>query len=92
LEPSYPTRCTEFLKHNTVLEASERNILNGFMNARSNGSAASPIKLKITVVGAGLGGLATAVALARKGHTVSVLEQAPELAEVRGATIMESMG
>lgn len=35
------------------------------------------------VVGAGLGGLATAVALARQGHEVTVLEQAAVLGEVR---------
>jgi salicylate hydroxylase len=34
------------------------------------------------VVGAGLGGLATAIALARKGHSVTVLEQASRLGEV----------
>jgi salicylate hydroxylase len=33
-------------------------------------------------VGAGLGGLATAVALARRGHTVEILEQASALGEV----------
>lgn len=33
-------------------------------------------------MGAGLGGLATAIALARKGHAVTVLEQAPALGEV----------
>ena len=41
------------------------------------------VKLKVVIVGAGLGGLACAIALARRGHTVLVLEQAPELAEVR---------
>jgi len=34
------------------------------------------------VVGAGLGGLATAVALARQGNEVTVLEQAAALGEV----------
>ncbi|KAL6917090.1 hypothetical protein FSHL1_008255 [Fusarium sambucinum] len=39
-------------------------------------------KLRILVVGAGLGGLATAVALARQGNEVVVLEQASVLGEV----------
>ena len=38
--------------------------------------------LRILIVGAGLGGLSAAIALARKGHTVDVLEQASKLSEV----------
>jgi salicylate hydroxylase len=40
------------------------------------------LRLEIVIVGGGLGGLATAVALARRGHSVTVLEQAHELGEV----------
>lgn len=36
----------------------------------------------ILIVGAGLGGLATAIALRKKGHNVHVLEGAPALGEV----------
>ncbi len=36
----------------------------------------------ITILGAGIGGLTAAIALARRGARVTVLEQAPELAEV----------
>ncbi|KAL6242188.1 hypothetical protein RBB50_010736 [Rhinocladiella similis] len=40
------------------------------------------IPLKITVVGAGLGGLAAAVALHLSGHEVQVLEGAPQFGEI----------
>lgn len=39
-------------------------------------------KLDIIVVGAGLGGLATAIALKTHGHSVTIHEQTPELGEV----------
>jgi salicylate hydroxylase len=42
--------------------------------------------LQVAVVGAGIGGLTAAIALARKGVCVSVYEQAPELAPV-GASL-----
>lgn len=45
--------------------------------------------LKITVAGAGIGGLAVATALARHGHSVTVAERATEIAEV-GAGIQIS--
>jgi salicylate hydroxylase len=38
--------------------------------------------LNVVVAGAGIGGLATALALARSGHTVTVLEQATTFGEV----------
>ncbi|KAE8396213.1 hypothetical protein BDV23DRAFT_192117 [Aspergillus alliaceus] len=38
--------------------------------------------LDITIVGAGLSGLATAISCASSGHTVQVIEQAKELAEI----------
>ena len=39
-------------------------------------------KARILVVGAGIGGLTAAIALARDGHNVAVFEQAPVLGEV----------
>lgn len=44
--------------------------------------ANGPVSLNIILVGAGLGGLATAIALTQGGHKVTVYEQAPELGEV----------
>jgi salicylate hydroxylase len=45
--------------------------------------------LKVTIAGAGIAGLTTALALQRAGHRVRVLEQAPSLGEV-GAGVMLS--
>lgn len=39
-------------------------------------------KLDILIIGAGLGGPSAAIACAIGGHNVTVLERAPELAEV----------
>lgn len=36
----------------------------------------------VAIVGAGLGGLAAAIGIAKAGHKVTILEQAPELGEV----------
>lgn len=40
------------------------------------------MKLKVIISGAGIGGLATAIALARRGHKVTAFEQVQELGEV----------
>ncbi len=57
-------------------------------------------KMKIAVIGAGIGGLAVAQALARRGADVTVLEQASEIAEVgaglqispNGARVLDALG
>jgi salicylate hydroxylase len=41
------------------------------------------LKLHVAVIGAGLGGLAAAIGIARAGHEVTILEQAPMLGEVQ---------
>jgi monoamine oxidase len=41
------------------------------------------LKLRMIIIGAGLGGLGAAIGLARKGHHVMVLEAASALSEVR---------
>ena len=48
----------------------------------NTGPLQAKVCLRIVIVGAGLGGLATSIALARRGHSVVVLEQAQQLAEV----------
>jgi salicylate hydroxylase len=55
----------------------EKNASNGDTDV-----TASPLSLNILIAGAGLGGLASAVALARRGHKVTVFEQASVLGEV----------
>lgn len=39
-------------------------------------------QIHVAIVGAGLGGLAAAIGIAKAGHRVTLLEQAPELGEV----------
>ena len=56
--------------------------------------------MKVAVVGSGIAGLAVAQALAQRGADVTVLEQAPEIAEVgaglqvspNGARVLEELG
>jgi salicylate hydroxylase len=44
--------------------------------------AESNLKLNVIIVGAGIGGMAAATALGRRGHNVTVFEDAPQIGEV----------
>ncbi|KAE8382515.1 hypothetical protein BDV26DRAFT_253666 [Aspergillus bertholletiae] len=68
--PSYPSNCLHFAK--SLMDTT----------SRVTHSETGPVLLDIIVVGAGLGGLATAVALRQVGHKVTVYEQSAELKEV----------
>jgi salicylate hydroxylase len=69
--PIHPTRSLQFLQK-----------LNS--DSQNHGSPAlqAKLRLRIIIVGGGLGGLACAIALARQSHTITVLEQANQLGEV----------
>ncbi|PLB39666.1 FAD/NAD(P)-binding domain-containing protein [Aspergillus candidus] len=66
-DPTYPSNCLEFIKQ---------------FREKGTSCPTDRPKLEIIVVGAGLGGLATAVALKTHGHSVTIYEQTPELGEV----------
>ncbi|KAI6291641.1 hypothetical protein MCOR06_005416 [Pyricularia oryzae] len=73
LRTSYPTQSLSFLRGLKGAESGSET---------SSRPAQAKLKLNIVIAGAGLGGLATSIALARRGHSVIVLEQAPKLDEV----------
>ncbi|KAL3421401.1 FAD binding domain-containing protein [Phlyctema vagabunda] len=74
LTTTYPTNSLQFLKQ-VAKQGEDENKLNQL-------PPQTKLQLRIAIVGAGLGGLATAIALARHGHSVTVLEQAQKLGEV----------
>ena len=78
----YPSKSLNFLQNCTVF----KDVPKGDDNAAADLPTSNPVSLNILVIGAGLGGLTVAVALAVRGHRVTVLEQAPYLTEV-GADI-----
>ena len=77
---SYPTGSLDFL---VKLQKEDQKRQKALQTSNSSDQdIPSRVRLNIIIVGAGLGGLAAAIALARKGHEVKVVEQAPALAEV----------
>lgn len=78
LVTNYPSQSLRFL-HDVPSQSSGEEVIGGQFRSPPLASC----RLSIIIVGAGLGGLAAAIALARKGHSVRVLEQAQQLGEVR---------
>ncbi|KAK4943999.1 hypothetical protein LTR10_016520 [Elasticomyces elasticus] len=72
---SYPTGSLDFLVRLQKQEEKQGT-------AATVSESPSRVRLNIIIVGAGLGGLAAAIALTRRSHKVTVFEQAPELGEV----------
>ena len=79
VKASYPTQSLAFLQAMRREEKGKLALTAAHEQAR--------LKLKIVVVGAGLGGLSLAIALTRKGHSVQILEQASKLGEVRASSL-----
>lgn len=77
LRTSYPSQALKFLQR---LKIQESPRYDGSTEARP--IAQAKLKIDVVVVGAGLGGLSAAIALALRGHSVTVLEQAAALGEV----------
>ncbi|KAL3475747.1 hypothetical protein BJX99DRAFT_229213 [Aspergillus californicus] len=75
---TYPSNSLNFMKNIPPAH----NAHNAINSDNQTSSVQARLKLDILVVGAGLGGLATATALARSGHKVTVVEQANEIKEV----------
>jgi hypothetical protein len=72
---SYPSNSLQFLQKG-------RSRITFQNDTKGTPPRQAKVRLKVLIVGAGLGGLATSIALARRGHSVTVLEQAQQLGEV----------
>jgi salicylate hydroxylase len=54
-------------------------------------SIMSEARLHVGIIGAGLGGVAAAIPIARAGHKVTILEQAPSMGEVSQPAISKPL-
>ncbi|KAL3479834.1 hypothetical protein BJX99DRAFT_255270 [Aspergillus californicus] len=81
--PAYPCGSYNFIRRlrGEAVPESEARVQEGEPSKKEK-QVRSPTKLKIAIIGAGVGGLSTAIALKREGHTVTVYEQALALSEV----------
>lgn len=73
----YPSQSLHFLR-----DLQSQEFRTGSTSSLSHLLTSASCKLHVVIVGAGLGGLSAAIALARKGHFVKILERTPELGEV----------
>lgn len=82
---SYPSRSLHFLRSiqspDTDPERQASKVLSS-TSPLTDGSIQAPLRFNVIIVGAGLGGLAAGIALAKHGHSVTILEQAAALGEV----------
>lgn len=83
-ETSYPSKSLNFLNRLHGVSSQSENLQDStdYVTNIDKSTTEVKVKLKIIVVGAGLGGLSTAIALRRRGHRVTVFEKAQGLGEV----------